>query len=60
MDLFYIETAKVPLKPEVERVEPEKIRKWREDQQKRLAEKGKTDYMIIFSNYQFHFQKFSD
>lgn len=38
--------VKTPPKPIVERVEPEKIKKWREEQQKRLTEKGKTDSFI--------------
>lgn len=32
--------APAPAKPPVEREEPEKIKKWREEQRKRLEEKG--------------------
>lgn len=41
--------AVAPSKPMV-REEPEKIKKWREDQKQRLEEKGKMLYLIYFSS----------
>jgi len=38
--LFFLDTSSPIIAPKVEREEPEKIKKWREEQKTRLEEKG--------------------
>lgn len=52
MFLFLIlsDTPSPIITPKVEREEPEKIKKWREQQKTRLEEKGK----MLFKNYSMY------